>query len=221
MPWISPLVVTPKKDGDVCLCVDMWMANRAIQRERHPSPTVDNLVHKLNGATIFSKLDLRAGYHQLLLDEESRYITTFETHKGLRRYCTLNFGTCSASEGFQKVIGDQIRDIPCTMNFSDDVIVYGRTQAEHDTVLEAVFRRFAERGLTLHRKNVNSASLKSLSLDLFFPPVEFRLIRKKFTRLKPLQPPQLRPAFIVFLAWQRIALNSSRISATLPNLYMS
>ena len=151
-PWVSPLVVTPKKDGDVRLCVDMRMANRAIQRERHPSPTVDDLVHKLNGTTVFSKLDLHAGYHQLLLDEESRYITTFETHKGLRRYRTLNFGTCSASEIFQKVIGDQIRDIPCTMNFSDDVIVYGRTQAEHDTALEAVFHRFAERGLTLHRK---------------------------------------------------------------------
>ena len=151
-PWVSPLVFTPKKDGDVRLCVDMRMANRAIQRERHPSSTVDDLVHKLNGATVFSKLDLRAGYHQLLLDEESRYITTFETHKGLRRYRTLNFGTCSAREIFQKVIGDQIRDIPCTMNFSDDVIVYGRTQAEHDAALEEVFNRFSERGLTLNRE---------------------------------------------------------------------
>ena len=92
-------------------CVDMQMANRAIQHEQRASPIVDNLVHKLNGTTVFSKLDLRAGYHQLLLDEESLYITTFETHKGLRRYRTLKFGTCSESEIFQKVIVYQIHDI--------------------------------------------------------------------------------------------------------------
>ena len=68
-PWISPLVVIPKKDGDIRLCVDMRMANRAILRERHPTPTIDDLIHTLNGATVFSKLDLRAGYHQLLLDK--------------------------------------------------------------------------------------------------------------------------------------------------------
>ena len=127
------------------------MANRAIQRERHPSLTVDDLVHKLNGATVFSKLDLHAGYHQLLLNEESRYITTFETHKCLRRYRTLNFGTCSASEIFQKIIGGEIRDIPSTMNFSDDVIVYGKTQAEHDAALEQVFHRFSTKVLTLNQ----------------------------------------------------------------------
>ena len=66
-PWISPLVVIPKKDGDIRLCVDMRMANRAIQRERHPTPTVDDLIHTLNGATVFTKLDLRSGYHQLTL----------------------------------------------------------------------------------------------------------------------------------------------------------
>ena len=83
--FVSPLVVIPKKDSDVRLCIDMRMANKAIQRERHPTPTVDNLIHAMNGAKVFSKLDLRAGYHQLTLAEGSLYITTFATHKGLRR----------------------------------------------------------------------------------------------------------------------------------------
>ena len=151
-PWISPLVVIPKKDGDIRLCVDMRMANRAIIRERHPTPTVDDLIHTLNGAKMFSKLDLRAGYHQLLLDAESRYITTFQTHKGLRRYRTLNFGTSSASEVFQHAIAEEIRDIPNALNISDDVIVFGKTQAEHDAALKHVFQRFAERGLTLNKE---------------------------------------------------------------------
>ena len=93
--WVSPLVIVPKKNAGVRVCVDMRMANAAIKRERHPTPTVDDLIHILNGATVFSKLDLRAGYHQIPLAPESRYITTFATHKGLRRYARLNFGDAS------------------------------------------------------------------------------------------------------------------------------
>ena len=107
-PWVSPLVTIPKKNGEVRLCVDMRIANKAIKRERHPSPTIDDLIHYLNGATVFSKLDLRSGYHQLSLAKESRYITTFATHKGLRRYARLNFGTNSASEIFQHAISEQL-----------------------------------------------------------------------------------------------------------------
>ena len=59
----------------------MRMANRAILKEGHPSPTVVDLIHSLYGATVFSKLDLRSGYHQLSLAPESKYITTFATHK--------------------------------------------------------------------------------------------------------------------------------------------
>ena len=85
-PWISLLVAVPKSNGKVRVCVDMRVANKAISRERHPTPTLEDLVHTLNGATLFSKLDLRPGYHQISLAPESQYITTFFTHKGLRRY---------------------------------------------------------------------------------------------------------------------------------------
>ena len=71
-PWVSPVVIIPKKNGEVRLCFDMRRANKAINRERHPSPTVDDLGHNLNGATVFTKLDLRQGYHQVPLSPESR-----------------------------------------------------------------------------------------------------------------------------------------------------
>lgn len=97
--------------------------NCAIKRERYPTPTVDDLLHETNGAEVFSKLDLRSGYHQLTLAEERRYITTFVTHKGLHQYTRLNFETNSASDIFQKVIHDQIHDIPGAINIRDDVII--------------------------------------------------------------------------------------------------
>ena len=104
----------------------------------------------MNGAKVFSKLDLRSGYHQLTLYKDSRYITAFATHKGLHRYTRLNFGTHSASEIFQKVIHDQIKHIPRALNISDDVIIYGKSQNEHDAALRAVCQRFMEIGLTLN-----------------------------------------------------------------------
>ena len=122
-----------------CVC-----PNQAIQRERHP-------IHKLNGATVFTKLDIRAGYHQLSLAKESRHIATFSTHKGLNRYKKLNFGTNSDSEIIQHVIGVQIHDIPNAIKISDDIIIFGQTQADHDEALRAVFERFSHIGLTLNQ----------------------------------------------------------------------
>ena len=76
--WISPIVISPKKDSnEVRICVDMVEANRAIKRTRHVIPTVEELRYDLNGAKVFSKLDLTNGFHQLELDEASRSITTF------------------------------------------------------------------------------------------------------------------------------------------------
>lgn len=105
-PWVSPIVAAPKPKApdEVRVCVDMRQANKAIQRERHITPTMDDVVHELNGATVFSKLDLRTGYHQLELHPDSRYITTFSTHLGLRRYKRLGFGVSSAAEVFQNAI---------------------------------------------------------------------------------------------------------------------
>lgn len=150
-PWVSPLVVTPKKNGSVRLCVDMRRPNEAIRRERHPSPTLDDLIHILNGATTFSKLDLRSGYHQIPLAPESQQITTFATHEGLRHYRKLNFGTNSASEIFQNIISEQLHDIPGSFNISDDVIVFGKTQADHNRALKAVFQKFSDVNLTLNQ----------------------------------------------------------------------
>ena len=70
---------------DIRLCVDMRRANEAIVRERHPIPTVDEVLQDMTQSSVFSKLDLKWGYHQLELSEESRDIITFSTHAGLTR----------------------------------------------------------------------------------------------------------------------------------------
>ena len=90
-PWISPIVVTPKKDGGIRLCVDMREANQAIGRERHTMPTLQDFKAEVNGAKFFSKIDLKQAYHLLELHPDSRFITTFSTHEGLFQYKRLNY----------------------------------------------------------------------------------------------------------------------------------
>ena len=123
--WVSPLVVVPKTDGDVRICVDMRRANSAIERERHPIPTIEEVLYDLNGSTVFSKLDLKWGFHQVELDERSREITTFVTHRGLYRYKRLMIGVTSAPEKYQKAVANVLRDCEGVANLADDLIVHG------------------------------------------------------------------------------------------------
>ena len=75
--WISPVAVTPEPSGYIRLCVDMRRASEAIVLEMLPIPTVDEVLECLNGSTVFSKLDLRWGFHQIELEDYSRDIISF------------------------------------------------------------------------------------------------------------------------------------------------
>ena len=154
-PWVSPLVTVAKDDGkDVRICVDMRCANKAIKRERHPIPTLKEIAYNLNGAKFFSKADLKLGFHQLELDEDSRSITTFVTPWGLFRYKRLSLGISSAPEVYQHVIQSALLGLSGTFTYADDIIVAGSTQGEHDERLEALLKRLSELNLTLNPKKV-------------------------------------------------------------------
>ena len=149
--WVSPLVVVPKPGGDIRVCVDMRLANKAIIRERHPIPTIEEILYQMNGATVFSKLDLKWGFHQIVLNENSRPITTFVTHRGLFRYKRLMFGINSAPEQYQKIIGDLLQGCQGVTNIADDIIVFGVDIKDHDRNLYALFDKLLQANLTVNR----------------------------------------------------------------------
>lgn len=152
-PWISPIRVVPKpKNPDaIRLCIDMRAVNEAIARERHVTPTIDDIMAKLNGSQVFSKLDLNSGYHQIELDEESRYLTTFSTHAGLFQFKRLNFGVNSGAEQFQNIIQSALAGLPGVLNISDDILVYGKSTSEHHENLAKCLQRLREKNLTLNK----------------------------------------------------------------------
>ena len=135
--WVSPIVVVPKKDGKIRVCVDMRAANTTIKRVRHPIPTVKDVSLELNGSKFFSKLDMSQAYHQLELSPKSRSITTFTTHTGLYRYKRLNYGTNSAAEIFQYTLAQVLKGLKGVRNMADDIIIFAPTKADHNVALKS------------------------------------------------------------------------------------
>ena len=100
----------------------------------------------------FSKLDLNSGYHQVELSPESRYITTFSANSTLYCYKRLNFGVCSAAEKFQNIIQLALGGLKGVMNISDDILVWGVTETDHEANLRACLERLRQKNLTLKRE---------------------------------------------------------------------
>ena len=164
--WVLPIVVAPKpksKSKEIRICVDMSLPNLAIKQTRHLIPTIDDMIVDLNDARVFSKLNLRQGYHQLLSFPQLRHVTTFTTHVGLRRYKRLSFGINNAAEIFQNAIQNALEGLEGVRNISDDIIVFGCYQ-EHDQRLGATFKRLQEKHLTV---NNDKCELNKPSLEFF------------------------------------------------------
>ncbi|XP_055633366.1 uncharacterized protein K02A2.6-like [Toxorhynchites rutilus septentrionalis] len=151
-PWVSPLVTVVKDNGDLRLCVDMRRANMAIVRERHIMPTIDNFLPRFTSAKWFSRLDVKEAFHQVELENGSRYITTFITHMGLFRYKRLMYGIACASELFQRILEQILSPFSKNVvNFIDDILIFASTEQEHDRVLDAVLSTLNRYGMLLNQ----------------------------------------------------------------------
>ena len=130
----------------------MRNGNTAIERTRFPLQTVDELIVKLRNTTRLVKLNLNKAFHQLKLDPESRYITSFQTEDRIKRYKRLLLGINSAPEELQHTLQTLLADIGNAVNIGDDIIVFGKSVDEHGDGLNKVFKRFAENNITLNTK---------------------------------------------------------------------
>ena len=111
--WAAPTVPVLKGDGTVRICGDYRLTvNQVSKVNAYPVPRIDDFFVTLGGGKIFSKLDMKSAYNQLLLSPESRPLTTINTQRGLFQYNRLCFGVASAPGIFQKTIEDLLRGIP-------------------------------------------------------------------------------------------------------------
>lgn len=148
--WVSPMVPVLKENGEVRICIDMRRANTAINRENHPLPTMDQLLPNFKKAKLFSRLDIKDAFHQIEIHPDSRHITTFITSKGLFRYKRLMFGISCAPEIFQKTLESILAGCEGTVNFIDDIIIFGSDDLEHDKRLQTTLKTLEDNDVLLN-----------------------------------------------------------------------
>ena len=142
----APLVVAPKP-GKNRLCGDYRLTvNRVAKGGQYPLPRMEELLTGLVGSTIFSKIDLKSAYNQLVLDEDSREILAVNTPRVLLRPTILSFGYASAPSLFQRTMDTLLVGIKGVCLFLDDVAVAGETMESHEKALREVLCRLSEAG---------------------------------------------------------------------------
>jgi hypothetical protein len=185
-------------------------------------PTLDELAADLNGATCFSKLDLSSGYHQFELDTASRHITTFTTHKGLRRFKRLIFEVNAASEIFQNALEEILSGLQGCKNLSDDIIVYGKTQEDHDKNLHATLKRLKEMNVRLNKSKCKFSQAEISFYGHIFSAEGMKPDPAKVDAIKNANPPGNASEVKSFLGMaqyvSRYIKNYSDITAPLRNL---
>ena len=148
--WVSAMVATNKKQTkEIRICIDPRDLNTALQRPHHPMRTVEEVASQMANATLFSVLDAKSSFWQISLDSKSSLLTTFSTPFGRYRFLRMPFGINSASEVFQRTMEQIFAGYPCAI-VVDDIIVGGRTEAEHDANLKRVLDRARKVNLRLN-----------------------------------------------------------------------
>ena len=148
-PFASPILMVRKPGGGLRFCVDYRKLNSITRKDRYPLPLVDELMERLGQAKIYTKLDIRQGFHRILMDSDSRELTTFRTRMGMFKYNVLPFGLSNGPAAFQRLINEVLMDYldKFVTGYIDDLLIYSDDEDEHEIHVKKVMDRLREAGL--------------------------------------------------------------------------
>ena len=151
-PWSSPVILVPKHNGKWRLCVDFRRVNQVTIRDAYSLPLIDEIFDSLEGATIFTTLDLFSGYHQIPMDPESIPVTSFTTLYGNFSFRVMPFGLTNAPASFQRSMNQILFPLigKCVYVFLDDILIFSKTKKEHIRHIGQVLSIFQEYNLKLN-----------------------------------------------------------------------
>ena len=148
--WASPLHMVKKSDGTWRPCGDYRRLNTQTKPDLYTCPNIADLTARLEGCTIFTKLDLRKGYHQVPVEASSVPKTAIITPFGLFEYLRMPFGLRNAGQTFQRLMDEVLAGLDYCFVYLDDVLVASKTEDEHEQHLEEVLSRLQQHGLVLN-----------------------------------------------------------------------
>ena len=142
LPWGAPILFVKKKDGSLRLCIDYRELNKVTIQNQYPLPWIDDLFYQLQGARVFSKVDLRSGYHQLKIRSEDVPKIAFRTRYGHYEFLVMPFGLTNGPAVFMDIMNrifypylDQF-----VIVFIDDILIYSGSKEDHEEHLRVVYK---------------------------------------------------------------------------------
>jgi hypothetical protein len=206
-PWISSLVVVPKKSGKLRLCLDPKDLNKAIRRENYSMPTIEDIATRLHGARVFTVVDVLSGYWHVELDDESSKLTTFHTPFGRYRWLRMPFGISSASEVFQRKMHELIEGLDGVEVVADDFVIYGKgltddqARADHGWRLVAFLQRCREHHVVLSKDKIRQRQTNAPFIGHIAKPDSLSIAPERVKALLAMPEPTDVPAVRRFIGF--------------------
>lgn len=150
--WVSPIVVVPKPNNEIRLCVDYTQLNKAVIRPYFPMPKIELSLAKIKRANIFSKIDANKGFYQIKLSHDSQLMTCFICPFGRFIFKRLPFGISCAPEYFVSKFSKVLDGIDNCISHVDDILIFAEDRMEHDAVLRKVLARLDKEGITINKE---------------------------------------------------------------------
>ncbi|GKE12790.1 putative reverse transcriptase domain-containing protein, partial [Tanacetum coccineum] len=141
-PWGAPVLFVKKKDGSFRMCIDYRELNKLTVKNRYPLPRIDGLFDQLQGSSVYSKIDLRSGYHQLRVREEDISKTAFRTRYGHYEFQVMPFDLTNAPAVFMDLMNRVCKPFldKFVIVFIDDILIYSKNKKEHEEPLKAILK---------------------------------------------------------------------------------
>uniref|UniRef100_A0A803KB09 Gypsy retrotransposon integrase-like protein 1 n=1 Tax=Xenopus tropicalis TaxID=8364 RepID=A0A803KB09_XENTR len=202
-PWVNSLVITEKKNGNLRVCLDPRDLNKAIKRQHYSISTPEDVRSKLNGKKFFTILDEKDGYWQVVLDEKSSLLCTFNTPWGRYKFNRLPFGIKSASEVFQQKNSEAFGDIEGTHIIADDMIIAASTKQEHDDILNKVMERARKLNVKFNKDKIQYLVKEVKYMGHIISSDGVKPDDSKISAILNMPPPQDKKGLMRFLGMTR------------------